>query len=82
MTQKDKEQILDEKTQTDSEQEARINALARKYRHIGFSIFGGLAAVLAMFLLYSALTSLNRGEVYDPFTGEKVLSDTADSASK
>jgi hypothetical protein len=55
-----------------SEDEARLNARARKFRHIGFGIFGGLAALLVGLLLYSALTGYAAGEVYDPFTGERV----------
>ncbi|MBQ9816707.1 MAG: hypothetical protein IJM59_04465 [Proteobacteria bacterium] len=56
----------------DPQTEERVNALARHYRHIGFAIFGGLAAIISMFLLYTVLTALDKGEVYDPVSGVKV----------
>ena len=31
----------------DPQTEERVNALARHYRHIGFAIFGGLAAIIS-----------------------------------
>ncbi len=52
--------------------ELLLNRRARHFRHIGFAIFGGLAAALAGFLTYSALTAYADNEVYDPFTGEVV----------
>lgn len=55
--------------------EETINQLARKYRHIGFAIFGGLALLLSIFLAYSAITSIQNGEIYDPFTGAKVVTE-------
>ena len=68
------EEKTENKTQTCDlpSDEARLNARARKFRHIGFAIFGGLAAVLTGFLLYSALTAYSEGIVYDPFTHERV----------
>ncbi|MCL2326494.1 MAG: hypothetical protein FWC40_08390 [Proteobacteria bacterium] len=52
--------------------EARVAARARRYRHIGYSIVGGLAAAIAIFLLYHISCGLSSGQVYDPFTGEIV----------
>lgn len=61
-----------EEAKETANQASQVDGLARHYRHIGFAIFGGVALLLSAILLYSALTGLNRGEVYDPFTGEKV----------
>ncbi len=55
--------------------EEEINKLARHYRHIGFAIFGGLAALLSLFLIYVVVTGYQKGEVYDPFTGEVVVAE-------
>lgn len=83
MTQNDKEQKLDETPQIKTEKDdAELNALARKYRHIGFAFFGGLALAMAAFLLYSAITALNKGDVYDPFTGQKIITNTENTVSE
>ena len=57
---------------TASDDEARIERLARKYRHIGYAIMGGLALAVCAFLLYSAITSLNAQTVIDSQTGQPV----------
>ncbi|GEM_PF-2823828 len=57
------------------EDEMRIAALARRLRHIGFAIFGGLALITALFLAYCVITSMNENLVFDPFTGERVSED-------
>ncbi len=59
-------------TVQNDEDEQRIAALARRLRHIGFAIFGGLALATAVLLTYCAITSMNEDLVYDPFTGERV----------
>ena len=58
-----------------NEDEKRIASLARRLRHIGFAIFGGLALVTALFLAYCVITSMNENLVFDPFTGEPVSSE-------
>ena len=60
--------------QTD-EENARLEKLARTYRHIGYAIFGGLAFVVAAFLLYTALVSLKAHTVIDSQTGEPVYAE-------
>ena len=50
---------------TASDDEARIERLARKYRHIGYAIMGGLALAVSVFLLYTAITSINNETVRD-----------------
>ena len=75
MTEQNKENQKETEQKTSDELfEAKVNSLARKYRHIGFAIFDGLALVLAGFLAYSAVTALNSGNVFDPFTGERIES--------
>lgn len=59
----------------DDVSEEEINKLARHYRHIGFAIFGGLALLLVIFLTYTVISGYNKGEVFDPSTGEKVVSE-------
>ena len=61
--------------ETHAVSEEEINKLARHYRHIGFAIFGGLAALLSLFLIYVVVTGYQKGEVYDPFTGEVVVAE-------
>ena len=65
--------FVDKHGRTVSEEE--INKLARHYRHIGFAIFGGLAALLSIFLIYCVVTGYQEGKIYDPFTGENVVSE-------
>ncbi len=55
-----------------SDDEARVEQLARKYRHVGYAIMGGLALAVCAFLLYSAITSLNAQTVIDSQTGQPV----------
>lgn len=71
---KTENQVQEQTTSTQDalSDEARLNARARKFRHIGFAIFGGLALVLVVFLLYSALSAYAEDNVYDPFTGQRV----------
>ncbi len=74
MIQENKETNTEQTTQdAQAHDDASVNALARKYRHIGFAIFGGLAALVAIFLAYSAITGLQNGEIYDPITNEPVI---------
>lgn len=67
-----KDETQSNTTVQDNEDEQRIAALSRRFRHIGFAIFGGLALVTALFLSYCAITSMNDNLVLDPFTGEPV----------
>lgn len=56
--------------------QTELDRTARSFRHIGFAIFGGLAAVLAGTLAYAAITGYMANEVYDPVTGENVMGGT------
>ena len=69
MSEKD---VAKQEPKQDQQTEERLNALSRHYRHIGFAIFGGLAVIMSMFLLYTVLTALDKGEVYDPVSGVKI----------
>lgn len=53
--------------------QSELDRLSRRYRHIGFAIFGGLSALLAGVLAYAAVTGYMAGEVYDPVTGKNVV---------
>ncbi len=55
-----------------AEQTADIEALARRYRHAGYTAFGLLAIFTVGFLIFQVCADLSRGDVYDPFTGERV----------
>lgn len=55
-----------------AEKSAAIEALARRYRRIGYTIFGLLALFTAVFLFSQVLTSLRQDAAWDPFTGERV----------
>lgn len=57
-----------------SDDTARVEKLARTIRHIGYSIFGGLGLLMAVFLLVQALGDIQDGKVYDPFSGAAVES--------
>lgn len=69
-----------------AEQTADIEAFARRYRHAGYTVFGLLALFTVGFLIFQVCADLSRGDVYDPFTGERVwvgdpqplLSETSD----
>lgn len=54
-------------------------ALARRLRHIGYALFGGLALLLAITLAHAAISGFYHNQVWDPFTGESVTDD-ADSS--
>ena len=69
----------DENAQNTSEIDDRIEKVARTYRHIGYAFFGGLAFVVAMFLLYSAITAIHNDTVIDPQTGKPFYGATADN---
>ena len=53
--------------------QAELEKVARHFRHIGFAIFGGLAALLAGTLAYAAITGYSAKEAYDPVTGQNVM---------
>ena len=55
-----------------SDDEVRVEKLARKYRHIGYTIMGGLALAVCAFLLYTVITSINNETVIDSQTGQPV----------
>ena len=54
------------------EHQSQIRELARKYRHIGYTIMGGLALAVCAFLLYTVITSINNETVIDSQTGQPV----------
>ena len=56
---------------------ARVEKLARTYRHIGYAIFGTLALALAVFLFASAIIAVNDHTVIDPQTGQPFYDDAA-----
>ena len=58
-----------------AEDSAAIDALARRFRHIGYTVFGLLALFTAAFLLFQVITALVAGDVSDPFTGAPVVSE-------
>ena len=60
------------KTGTEDRYEAKVKRISRHIRHIGFALFGGSAFLMMVFLMASVVNGVNEGEVYDPFTGEKV----------
>jgi hypothetical protein len=63
---------MSERSEKQTEQ-TELEKVARHYRHIGFAIFGGLAAFLAGILAYSAITAYLNNEAYDPVTGKNVM---------
>lgn len=51
-----------------------IERTARRLRHIGYGIFGGLALITAIFLTIEVIDGMKAGVVQDPMTGEHVPS--------
>lgn len=54
------------------EDSASVEALARRFRHVGYTIFGLLAFLTGAFLLFQVLAALSEGNVSDPYTGEPI----------
>ena len=52
----------------------QIERTARRFRHIGYGIFGGLALITAIFLTIEVIDGMRAGVVQDPITGEHVAS--------
>lgn len=52
----------------------QIERTARRLRHIGYGIFGGLALITAIFLTVEVIGGMRAGEVQDPETGAQVPS--------
>lgn len=50
-------------------------AFARRLRHIGYALFGGLALLIAVTLCHAAISGFYHNQVWDPFTGESVVDD-------
>ena len=53
--------------------EAAVAHRARILRRIGFAIFGGILVTAAAYLTYSTFHDMAQKQVYDPFTGENVM---------
>lgn len=53
-----------------AEDGASVEALARRFRHVGYTIFGLLAFLTGVFLLFQIVSALSEGNVLDPYTGE------------
>ncbi len=65
------------KTGTEDSYEAKVKRVSRHIRHIGFALFGGSAFLMMVFLMASVVNGVNEGEVYDPFTGDKIQMEQA-----
>lgn len=67
-----KEDKTENNVAAESEEDQHIAAVARRLRHIGYAIFGGLALVAAICLAYCIVTDMENHDVRDPMTGERV----------
>lgn len=63
------------KTGSENGYEARVRRISRHIRHLGFALFGGGAFLMMVFLMASVVSGNRHGEVYDPFTHEKLQTD-------
>ena len=72
-----------ESNENNQEQEERVQKLARRIRHIGYGICGGILMLLAGFLIYNVIPAFFDGQAHDPYTHElyQPVQDAAGSAT-
>ena len=80
--------IAQETTTSDEENEKipevpqrqdEVERRAKILRRIGYGIFGGFFVLLTSFLIGTTFDSIGEKTVYDPFTGQNVMQQNAQS---
>ena len=62
-----------------TEIEQKAESSARRIRHIGYALFGGMALLIAITLGYISISGHYHNTVFDPFTGDPVNTESPDN---